>query len=93
VAAGRFRQDLLFRLAVGRVQGAPPARSAPKTSPCSRGTSRACSARRLHPTTWCALQLRAWPGNVRELRNVVERAVMLSGIAAVTVDLDDLDEP
>ncbi len=29
-----------------------------------------------------------WPGNIRELRNVLERAVILSGGGAIKVDID-----
>ena len=29
-----------------------------------------------------------WPGNIRELRNVLERAVILSGGGAIKVDIE-----
>lgn len=40
-----------------------------------------------------ALQLYPWPGNVRELRNVVERAMILSGHGTLTVELPALKGP
>ena len=91
VAAGRFRQDLLFRLKVG-VLKVPPLRQRPEDiAVLSRHFARMLGAS-LSDEVVLRLQLRRWPGNVRELRNVVERAVMLSGGAAVTVDLIEEDE-
>ena len=76
VAAGRFRQDLLFRLAVVRLE-VPPLRS--------RGADLALLARyfwgraagetgsqaTLGPDVMAALSRHDWPGNVRELENVM----------------------
>lgn len=92
VAAGRFRRDLLFRLAVGRLK-VPPLRQRMEDIPAlAEHFARALGAT-LAPSCLEALTARAWPGNVRELRNTVERAVMLAGGAgAVVTDLDDLDD-
>ena len=96
VNAGRFRQDLLFRLKVG-VLKVPPLRQRPEDIPVlARHFARMLGAT-LPDDVVMRLQLRRWPGNVRELRNVVERATMLAGPAAVTPDLvaedDDAIDP
>jgi two-component system nitrogen regulation response regulator GlnG len=89
VAAGRFRQDLLFRLAVGRVR-VPPLRERREDIAALAQHFAAQLGAALHPDLCAQLQGRAWPGNVRELRNVVERAVMLSEHRLVTSLDDDL---
>ncbi len=89
VAAGRFRQDLLFRLAVGRVR-VPPLRERPEDIPALAQHFAAQLGASLAPALCTALQSRPWPGNVRELRNMVERAVMLSEHRHVTSLDDDL---
>jgi DNA-binding NtrC family response regulator len=84
IAAGDFREDLFYRLAVVRLH-LPPLRE-------RRGDVRALAlhyaarfahayARPLRAVSDDALlrlEAHAWPGNVRELRNVVERAVLLA---------------
>jgi two-component system response regulator HydG len=75
-AAGRFRQDLLYRLDVIRVR-VPPLRERPEDIPslahhfwkmvASRVGTRASLAR----GTITALSRYSWPGNVRELQNVM----------------------
>jgi DNA-binding NtrC family response regulator len=80
VAAGRFRPDLLFRLAVVRVV-LPPLRSRREDLPLlvrelvrRRGLAdEAPSGPNLD-----RLVAHGWPGNVRELRNVIDRAIALS---------------
>jgi transcriptional regulator with GAF, ATPase, and Fis domain len=82
VAAGRFRQDLYYRLAVVRVV-VPPLRD--------RGEDIPQLARHFLWQAGCsdpqdvlteevlrAFAARSWPGNVRELRNVIERALILA---------------
>ncbi len=83
VAAGRFREDLLYRLNVVEVQ-VPALRERPEDIlPLARRFAAffAAVAKRKVPELSRAAQevLTAyrWPGNVRELRNVVEHAVML----------------
>ena len=80
VKAGRFREDLFYRLNVVELN-IPPLREhaediLPLAVQClaefSQGKSRFSSA-----VTDC-LQRYAWPGNVRELRNAMERAALLS---------------
>lgn len=83
VAAGRFREDLLYRLNVISVR-LPALRERPEDIvPLARGflSFFAQQSRRppveLSPAAEQALLSHAWPGNVRELRNLMERAVIL----------------
>ncbi len=92
VEAGRFRKDLLFRLAVGRVK-VPALRARSEDVPALAAHFAAAFGAAVAPSALETLAARPWPGNVRELRNVVERSVMLAGGAGATVtDLDDLDD-
>jgi NtrC-family two-component system response regulator AlgB len=83
VAAGRFREDLLFRLNVIEVR-LPPLRE--RGEDVVRLANRflaffARAAKRppqeLSPAAAEACRVHAWPGNVRELRNVMERVSIL----------------
>ncbi len=83
VAAGRFRQDLFFRINTITLR-VPPLRERPRDLPLlartflDRASARAHRATpRLSPGFLAALQRYPWPGNIRELRNVIERAVVL----------------
>jgi NtrC-family two-component system response regulator AlgB len=83
VTAGRFREDLLYRLNVIEVT-VPPLRERPEDLlRLARNFlaffARAAGRRPPEPTAQAeqALLAYAWPGNVRELRNVMERAVIL----------------
>ena len=96
VEAGRFREDLFFRLNVVGIR-LPPLRErredlAPLTDHILAGL--AARHRRALPalTAEARLALAAydWPGNVRELSNALERAIVLStGDAIGTDDLPD----
>jgi len=84
VAAGSFRQDLYFRLAVFPVR-LPPLRERPgDLRPLAEHFLRrhAAAMHRRAPEVsevfWKALQVHPWPGNVRELENFVQRALILS---------------
>ena len=84
VAAGRFREDLFYRLNVIAIT-APPLRARREDIPLlvDHFLGQYCAKNgrtRLHPTRGALDRLMdyAWPGNVRELQNVVERAVVLS---------------
>lgn len=79
VAAGRFREDLLYRLDVVMVQ-IPPLRERVEDIPVLfEHFVSACAARRNldapypEPATLISLQAETWPGNIRELRNRAER--------------------
>ncbi len=83
VAAGRFREDLLYRLNVVEVKVPALRERAEDILPLARRFAAffAANARRPVPELSEAaadvLTAYAWPGNVRELRNVIEHAVML----------------
>jgi DNA-binding NtrC family response regulator len=98
VAAGRFRQDLFYRLNVVRVE-VPPLRSRPEDIPLlAEKFSQEIAARLGRPQpaitseTLADLRAYAWPGNVRELRNVIERAMILSpGGSLASLDLPPVE--
>lgn len=81
VAAGRFREDLLYRLAVLQVE-LPPLRERPDDIRAL--TTHFASELNpfepplVEPATLQRLLAHTWPGNVRELRNTIERAAALS---------------
>jgi len=84
VAAGRFRQDLFFRLHVFPLD-IPPLRErrseiAPLVQTFIAGLCEQLGRRprpRLSDDAIAALEGYAWPGNIRELRNIVHRALLL----------------
>ena len=80
VAAGRFRPDLLYRLAVVRV-GLPPLRTRREDLPLLvRELLRLRGFGDEVPggANLDRLIAHGWPGNVRELRNVIDRAIALA---------------
>jgi two-component system, NtrC family, response regulator len=94
VAAGKFREDLYYRLNVVAVT-LPPLRLRKGDIPALvshfirlYAQSYGKHVRGLLPGTLNALLRYDWPGNVRELENVIERAVVLT--AAVDLSADDL---
>jgi transcriptional regulator with GAF, ATPase, and Fis domain len=86
VAAGRFREDLYYRLAVVTLT-VPPLRDRREDVPLLAtrflGDFGVEPSRLLTRDSLDALMRHAWPGNVRELRNTLERAVALSEPLAV----------
>jgi DNA-binding NtrC family response regulator len=83
VKAGRFREDLYYRLNVGAID-VPPLRARREdiAALARRFVHEAALATGAHPPELPAATERlliehVWPGNVRELRNVLERAVIL----------------
>ena len=84
VAAGRFREDLFFRLNVIALT-VPPLRERPADiAPLARhyvaqfSEANGLSARPLSELATLRLRAHAWPGNVRELENTIHRAVLLA---------------
>jgi DNA-binding NtrC family response regulator len=84
VTSGRFREDLLYRLAVVEVE-VPPLRRRPQdVLPLAFHFARRFSTRYSRPIRALSEQAVSrlttypWPGNVRELRNVIDRAVLLA---------------
>src|SRR6266542_2044673 len=104
VKAGRFREDLFYRLAVVPIH-APPLRERREDVPelATRFLAEACERNGRRPMkvsreALLALQAHEWPGNVRELRNLVERLAILSdgpeiGVAEVAAVLPDARRP
>ncbi len=96
VHAGRFREDLYYRLNVIQVT-APPLRSRREDIPLLVDHFLGIYAKkngkaRMTPTRGAMERFLdyAWPGNVRELENVIERAVVLSrGETLAEQDLPD----
>jgi DNA-binding NtrC family response regulator len=85
VAAGRFRQDLLFRLNTVEVH-LPPLRERREDIPRLAKQFLATHVQRYRktitgfdPAALQALLQHRWPGNVRELDHAIERAVLMAG--------------
>jgi two-component system response regulator FlrC len=83
VAAGRFREDLLWRLAVFPLTLPPLVARPLDIAPLAQALLERMSAREGQaPPLTCAtlalLQSHHWPGNVRELHNVLARAAILA---------------
>jgi DNA-binding NtrC family response regulator len=94
VRAGRFREDLYYRINVVAIN-VPPLVERPVDIPllCEhflKHFSQTHNKTRLGITekTMECMQRYTWPGNVRELENVMERAVLLS--KSPYIDIDDL---
>ena len=84
IAAGRFREDLFYRLNVFPIP-VPPLRARAEDIPTliwrfvdefSRALGRRIET--IPAGNIAALQQYSWPGNIRELRNVVERAMIVA---------------
>jgi two-component system nitrogen regulation response regulator NtrX len=99
IRAGRFREDLYFRLNVVPIF-VPPLRDRQEDIQLLADHFMAMLAREYgrRPKTFeadaiIALKQYAWPGNVRELRNVVERLmIMVPGDRISSRDLSFLDQ-
>jgi len=82
VAAGRFREDLYYRLKVMKFDIPPLRERRGDVLPLTRhfleklALKHACPEIGLSDAAAARLQAYAWPGNVRELRNAVEAAVL-----------------
>jgi len=96
VDAGRFRQDLLFRLNTMMLKLPPLRERVDEIKPLAerflKEASRQAGAnvKSIDPAALAVLERYNWPGNVRELRNVIERAVVLAEGKALM--LEDLTE-
>jgi two-component system, NtrC family, response regulator AlgB len=96
VAAGRFRQDLFYRINVITLS-LPPLRDRPQDIlPLARAVLTRISTRLNRPQPRLAAEVAEalaryrWPGNLRELHNVLERAAILTNVDTLTID--DLPE-
>ncbi|HVL29296.1 MAG TPA: sigma-54 dependent transcriptional regulator [Sphingomicrobium sp.] len=96
IAAGRFREDLYYRLNVVPVR-IPPLKERREDIPdlVNHFLTRFAAERRI-PTpriaeeALAALQAHDWPGNVRQLRNIIERTLILAPgdrVDCIEVDL------
>lgn len=92
VTAGRFREDLLYRLNTVTLT-LPPLRERPEDIPLlaefflarHSGEEQTATAS-LSPGAMQALIRYPWPGNVRELEHVIERAVALATHSVLSID-------
>ena len=93
VKAGKFRQDLLFRLRVIPIR-VPPLREHPEDVPELAGfflakVSGECRRNfKLTPASMRKLQAHHWPGNVRQLRAAIESAAVMC--EQDTIDADSI---
>jgi transcriptional regulator with GAF, ATPase, and Fis domain len=97
IAAGRFREDLYYRLAVVPVQ-LPPLRERLGDVPFLVGhlleqiaSARGRVAPRIESEVLDAMERYPWPGNVRQLENVLRRVSMLAGDLTITRGVIELD--
>jgi DNA-binding NtrC family response regulator len=93
VKAGRFREDLYYRLDVFRIQ-LPPLRERHGAISLLTDHFVALFAelykkdiRIVSSETYRLMRQYPWPGNLRELKNVIQRSVLLSKSAELTPDL------
>jgi len=94
IRAGRFREDLFYRLNVIPVR-TPPLRERREDIPLLAQHFAALFSQEYnkHPKKFTPAALKAladssWRGNVRELRNMIERLVIM--VPADTIDISDL---
>ena len=99
VAAGRFREDLYYRLNVARI-AIPPLRDRPEDiPPLAEHILRRLERKygwdelSLSPEALAAIQDRPWPGNVRQLENALARAAIAARGRAILPEHLDADEP
>jgi two-component system response regulator HydG len=97
VQAGKFREDLYYRLNVIQIV-LPPLRERIEDIPLLADHFVARYAAKngkqfsgITPAAMEALEAYGWPGNVRELENAIERAVVLS--PGSEIDIDSLPQP
>jgi len=93
VQAGRFREDLYYRLGVFPIEVPPLRDRCEDIGPLAEHfLTRTCADLGRDPMTWSKQQVsqlmgHRWPGNIRELRNVIERAVILSTGGRARLDM------
>jgi two-component system NtrC family response regulator len=92
VQAGRFREDLFFRLNVVRID-VPPLRDRPEDIPLIAEAylqelvkEGGMSGKRFSPATIDILTRYRWPGNVRELQNAVAHAALMAKTEEILLD-------
>jgi two-component system nitrogen regulation response regulator NtrX len=97
IAAGRFREDLLYRLNVVPIEVPPlrerrgDVRQLVQHFAVLLGQRGGLPPREFADDALARLESHDWPGNIRELRNAVERLLILaSGPAVTAADVDRL---
>ena len=83
VRAGRFREDLFYRINVVAIELPPLRERREDIAPLARHFAARLAQRlgrpvQLSETALAWLEEQEWPGNVRELENAIERAAVLS---------------
>jgi PAS domain S-box-containing protein len=93
IVAGRFREDLYYRLSVFPIE-VPPLRERRKDigSLAKQFLENVCKEQGRDILTLTRQQIDGlcrynWPGNIRELKNIIERAVILSKGGRLRLDL------
>ncbi|OGA03561.1 MAG: hypothetical protein A3H35_12585 [Betaproteobacteria bacterium RIFCSPLOWO2_02_FULL_62_17] len=85
IEAGRFREDLFYRLDIVRIEIAPLREHKEDIPVLARHFLKVfCDEMKKRPTEFTdeamsVLENHDWPGNIRELRNAVERALIFTG--------------
>jgi two-component system, NtrC family, nitrogen regulation response regulator NtrX len=94
IAAGRFREDLLYRLNVVPIE-VPPLRARRDDIPqlvehfsALLARTQGLVARRFTPGAMDRLKRHPWPGNIRELRNTIERLLILASGSGEIAEAD-----
>lgn len=97
VKAGRFREDLYYRLDVFPIESVPLRERREDIPPLAQHALDGVSAKlnvqslRLTSSDIERLQAYHWPGNVRELENVIERAAILASRGRLRISLPTTD--
>jgi len=92
VAAGEFREDLLYRLNTMTLQIPPLRERTEEIEPLARhfvaqaNEANECAVRDIGLDALDRMMRYGWPGNVRELRNAMERAVVIAFGDVIAVD-------
>jgi DNA-binding NtrC family response regulator len=98
IAAGRFREDLYFRLNVVSIHLPPLRERRADIIPIAEhllerlGPLHGRKNAQLSPEAQQALIGYFWPGNIRELKNVLERALIFGKTRGEVLGMDDLPE-
>jgi DNA-binding NtrC family response regulator len=95
IAAGRFRQDLYYRLNGVTIEIPPLRQRVAEIAGLARAFLAAATDRplRLSRDAIARLERHDWPGNIRELKNVIERAALLAPGDEIDVEHLSIAEP
>jgi two-component system response regulator AtoC len=99
VSAGRFRQDLYYRVNVVNLQMPPLSARIGDVRPLAayfldrHQRRHNTAARPISPAMMRLLESHSWPGNIRELENLIERFVILGSEEVVTAELTHSHKP